>query len=120
MKHILTGKHGEAIAAQFLADKGYRIVARNYRSGRGEIDIIAWADEKLLVFVEVKTRASEAFGGPEASVTVRKQRILSRTAGAYMEEIEYDWVVRFDTIAVLHKNGQTIEIRHHEDAFFLG
>jgi putative endonuclease len=117
--HIDTGNQGEALAAQYLAEKGYRIVERNYRAGRGEIDIIAWLGDKLLVFVEVKTRAYEAFGGPEAAVSLAKQRVLLRTAGAYMESIGYEWAIRFDVIAVLLPEAGAPVIRHHEDAFFV-
>jgi putative endonuclease len=116
-KHLLTGEQGEQIAADYLIDKGYRIVARNFRHSRGEIDLIAWWGDKLLVFVEVKTRHHELFGGPEEAVTVKKQRLLARTAGAYMEAIGYDWAIRFDVVAVLLEHDKVKEIRHHEDAF---
>jgi putative endonuclease len=112
------GKRGEQIAAEFLERKGWRIAECNWRAGRGEIDLIAWAHEKLLVFVEVKTRAGEGFGGPEEAVDARKQDIMARTAGAYMEQIGYDWEIRFDIVAVLLKGDQLLEIRHVEDAFF--
>jgi putative endonuclease len=112
------GRRGEDLAADFLSQKGYRIVARNYRAGRGEIDLIGWWGERLLVFFEVKTRRSEAFGGPEEAVTPRKQRVLMRTAGAYMESIGYDWAVRFDVVAILLRDEVLLDIRHHEDAFF--
>lgn len=112
------GKQGEQIAAEFLERKGWRIAERNWRAGRGEIDLIAWAEERLLVFVEVKTRAGDGFGGPEEAVDARKQDILARTAGAYMEHIGYDWEIRFDIVAVLLKGDKVLEIRHVEDAFF--
>lgn len=113
-----TGKRGESIAAAFLERKGWRIAERNWRAGRGEIDLIAWAQERLLVFVEVKTRAGDGFGGPEDAVDARKQDILARTAGAYMEHIDYDWEIRFDIVAVLLRGDKVLEIRHVEDAFF--
>jgi len=112
------GEIGEQIAADFLTKKGYRIVERNYRAGRGEIDIIAWVHDRLLVFVEVKTRNSELFGGPEGAVTAAKQNRLLRTAGFYMESIGYDWEIRFDVIAVMFDHGALRELRHIEDAFF--
>jgi putative endonuclease len=113
-----TGSRGEDLACSHLEAKGYRIVERNYRAGKGEIDLIAWLGDQLLVFIEVKTRANESFGGPEEAVTRRKQHVLMRTAGAYMEAIGYEWAVRFDVVAIIMKNGQVREIRHHEDAFF--
>lgn len=112
------GATGEQIAADFLSKKGYQIVERNYRAGRGEIDIIAWAHERLLVFVEVKTRNSELFGGPEGAVTAAKQNRLLRTAGFYMESIGYDWEIRFDVVAILLDRQSLREVRHLEDAFF--
>lgn len=120
MKHIETGKSGENIAADYLEQKGFRIVERNYRAGRGEIDLIAWVNDDLLVFIEVKTRSSDQFGGPEGAVTAKKQDLLARTAGIYMESIGYEWAIRFDIVAVLLVNNTVSEIRHVEDAFFPG
>lgn len=116
--HLDTGRHGEQIAVEFLQNKGWRIAERNWRLGRGEIDVIAWPHDRLLVFVEVKTRAGDGFGGPEGAVDARKQDLLARTAGAYMERIGYDWEIRFDIVAVLLKGDKVLEIRHVEDAFF--
>lgn len=117
-KNQETGKLGEDLAVQFLEQQGYRIAARNYRAGRGEIDIIAWAEPQVLVFIEVKTRQSSAFGGPEEAIHAKKQSLIARTAGAYMESIDYQWAIRFDTIAVLLRPRAAPEIRHYEDAFF--
>jgi len=116
--HIDTGKRGEALAAEFLERKGWRIAERNFRAGRGEIDLIAWAGDRLLVFVEVKTRRDDGFGGPEEAVDARKQDMLARTAGIYMERIDYDWEIRFDIVAVLLRGDEVREIRHVQDAFF--
>lgn len=113
-----TGQRGEFLATEFLERKGWRIAERNWRAGRGEIDVIAWAHDRLLVFVEVKTRASDGFGGPEEAVNARKQDIMARTAGIYMEHIGYDWEIRFDIVAILLKGDKVLEIRHVEDAFF--
>jgi putative endonuclease len=115
-----TGTKGEDIAATHLEAKGYRIAERNYRAGRGEVDLIAWQGDRLLVFVEVKTRATESFGGPEGAVSARKQHVMARTAGAYMEAIGYDWAIRFDVVAIILKDDVVKEIRHVEDAFFPG
>lgn len=118
MTNVEIGRRGEAVAREFLEQKGYRVAALNFRAGRGEIDIIAWAHDRLLVFVEVKARAGEGFGGPEEAVGYKKQELMARTAGIYMEQIDYDWEIRFDIVAVLIKNDQVLEIRHIEDAFF--
>lgn len=117
--HLHTGRQGEDFVANFLTERGYRIAERNYRAGRGEIDLIAWWGDRLLVFVEVKTRSHDSFGGPEAAVSLAKQRVLLRTAGAYMEQIGYEWAVRFDVVAVILRRGEVLDIRHHEDAFFV-
>lgn len=116
--HLETGQAGEAAAAAYLEEKGWRIAERNWRAGRGELDIIAWAHDSLLVFVEVKTRSSDGFGGPEDAVNAKKQDLLARTAGLYMEHIGYDWEIRFDIVAVFVKGSTVQEIRHVEDAFF--
>ncbi|MBK8557206.1 MAG: YraN family protein [Lewinellaceae bacterium] len=112
------GEFGEDIAAAYLTRKGYRVVARNYRAGRGEIDIIAWQGEQLLVFVEVKTRSGENYGGPEQAITRRKQQLIMRTAGAYMASIGYEWAIRFDSVAIILYRQKVLDLRHHEDAFF--
>ncbi len=116
--HLLKGIDGESLAATFLEKKGWRIAARNWRGGRGEIDIIAWADDNLLVFVEVKTRSSDSFGGPERAITARKRKKLAHTAGLYMESIGYEWEIRFDVVALVLRQGKLIDLRHVEDAFF--
>ena len=112
------GVWAECLAGFYLNMRGYKIVARRYKTQHGEIDLIAWAGERLLVFVEVKTRSGDGFGGPEEAVDARKQDILARTAGIYMEQIDYDWEIRFDIIAVLLKGDKITAIRHAEDAFF--
>jgi putative endonuclease len=101
------GKWGENIAADYLSAKGYSILARNIRTPYGEIDLIANLPGKLpsesdiFVFVEVKTRATSAFGNPEESVNSRKQAHLLSSAQYYMQvhpEMNSDW--RIDVIAV--------------------
>lgn len=118
MTHITKGKKGEDLAAEYLEEKGWRIAERNYRAGRCEIDIIAWAHERLLVFVEVKTRSHDGFGGPADAVDLKKQDRMARTAGFYMEQIGYDWEIRFDIISIILKNEVVENFTHIEDAFF--
>ncbi len=114
------GKTGELIACQYLEGQGYEIVEKNFRAGKGEIDVIAWSPGKprVLVFFEVKTRSSDFFGSPEAFVGKEKQRIVAATAGAYMQKIAYDWAIRFDIIAVLIRKSGVPDVRHIEDAWF--
>ncbi|MBL7774768.1 MAG: YraN family protein [Saprospiraceae bacterium] len=118
MDHIETGKTGEAIAARYLQEKGYRIVRQNFRSGKGEVDLIAWSPQGCLVFIEVKTRALDGFGGPEEAVDRKKQDLIARTAGAFMAQIGHEGELRFDIISVLLERGAAKSIRHAEDAFF--
>ena len=77
-EHLDTGKQGEDKAAEFLADKGYEIVVRNYRYRHAEIDIIA-KKNKILAFVEVKTRTNLSYGMPEEFVDVTKRRLIILT-----------------------------------------
>lgn len=110
------GSKGEELAVDFLKKKGYRILTRNFRFQHGEIDIIA-EDGYVLVFVEVKTRKSMEYGSPEESISVRKRKLLRRTAEGYMytKKIE-DRECRCDVIAIEYQNN-VCEIRHLVDAF---
>src|SRR3989441_5149534 len=77
------GEEGERAAARFLEARGYRILERNYRTRRGEIDLIA-EDGRILVFVEVKVRLDDRFGGPAAAITPAKQARIARLAQQYL------------------------------------
>ncbi|WP_128547137.1 YraN family protein [Larkinella soli] len=115
-QHNETGKEGEAIAGRFLENKGYRILERNFRYGHTEIDLIA-QKEKLLLFVEVKTRSGNRFGHPEEFVSSAKVRLVMRAAEHYIFAKDWPHDVRFDIVAVLTTpNG--IEVSHIEDAFY--
>lgn len=107
------GKWGENIAKDFLADKGYRIKAINYRHRRFEIDVIAQKNN-WLVFVEVKMRKSTAFGYPEDFVNRKKLSNLQRAAEAYIEEQRWGGWIRFDIIAIEAYNNQ-YDISHFMD-----
>lgn len=94
------GKTGESIAVRFLRSRGYRILEQNYRTGLGEIDIIA-KDRNTLVFVEVKARQSNRFGNPKYSVTVRKQRKISMVALQYLKSTAQTRArARFDVVSI--------------------
>ncbi len=118
-QHIKTGKQGEALALAYLKEKGYEILATNWRYRRSEIDIIA-KDQKTLVFIEVKTRSSDYFGKPEVAVTERKKQLLIDAGTAYMQEIMHTWEIRFDIIAIVLRSENDVEITHYIDAFFPG
>ena len=83
------GTYGEKVAAAFLRKRGYRILTRNYRTLEGEIDLICRCRD-LLVFVEVRTRATTDFGRPAETIDTRKQEALRRTARRYMEMLGRD------------------------------
>ena len=116
-EHLRQGRLGEEAAYRHLCRLGYTVVARNYRTrnGRGEVDLIAWHDQKL-VFVEVKTRSSEEFGTPESAVDSRKRRQIVRAAGEYLRRAGLEWgCARFDTVGVAW--GEPIRIEVYRDAF---
>jgi putative endonuclease len=94
------GRRGEALAAEHLAAAGYRILDRNPRQGGGEIDLVA-EERGMVVFVEVRSRASARFGGPAASITREKQARLSRAAEGYLAARGWsERPARFDVVAV--------------------
>jgi putative endonuclease len=110
------GSWGEDTAAKYLVDKGYEIKDRNVRTKYGEIDILA-QQGGVLVFVEVKTRNSTAFGFPEESVTQLKQQHLQDAAQEYLQlhpEQTGEW--RIDVISVLRISSNEPEIAHIENA----
>ena len=110
---------GEDVAAEALRKGGYRIVARNHRCRRGEVDLIAEKGE-LLVFVEVRTRSTAAFGGPEETVDARKQRRVIAAARDFLAQRRGPAkAARFDVIAVVDgPAGPTLT--HFENAFDSG
>jgi putative endonuclease len=112
------GAAGESAAASWLEAHGYRVLARNVRSRGGEIDLVARLAD-LVVFVEVKSRTSAAFGHPSEAIVGRKQRRLARLASAFLQSHRLDrCAVRFDAMAVrLGREGEVVEIEHIPDAF---
>lgn len=114
--HNELGKLGEELAIKHLRSLGYKILEQNWHYGREEIDIIA-KDGDTLVIVEVKTRASAYFGEPEFAVTRSKQRILVRTAEAYINKFDLHCDTRFDIISVVVGPTER-KIHHIEDAFY--
>lgn len=81
------GARGEALAAGFYLERGYEVVARNWRSAGGEIDLVVRRGREL-VFCEVKTRLTDRFGTPAEAVTQAKQRRIRRLATAYLVDLE--------------------------------
>jgi putative endonuclease len=97
---IRPGDEGERAAAKFLERRGYRILAYNYRTRLGEIDLIA-EDKGTLVFIEVKVRATDRFGGPAMAITVAKQARIARLAQQFLtaRRLE-DRPCRFDAVLI--------------------
>lgn len=110
-----TGNYGESKAIEYLEANDYLVIFRNFRYKRGEIDIIARKGE-LLVFVEVKTRRSEAYGFPEESIDDKKIEMIRATAEGYCEANKWLGPIQFDIISII-SNKQTFELEHFEDAF---
>lgn len=115
---VSLGKRGEDLACAELERLGYAIVARRFRTRVGEIDIVA-RDGGVLVFVEVKTRRSTAFGTPLEAVTFTKRRRLCAMAGEYLARQARGARCRFDVVAV-SLNGGTVRIDVVRSAFDLG
>lgn len=111
------GKLGEKIAAEFLAENGYTILAKNWHFGKYEADIIA-SDGNNLVFVEVKTRNTDIFGHPASFVSRTQQLNLAELAEAYLEKFPEKYLdIRYDVISIIIQNNcHTIE--HFRDAFW--
>ncbi len=112
------GKHGEAIAKEYLVKKGYEIVKENFRFQRAETDIIVKDEaKKLLVFVEVKTRRNKKFGEPEEAVTEQKMQQLVKSAEGFLMKTEgyEDYDRRFDIVAII-SDGKKDIINHIENA----
>jgi len=110
------GETGERVAARWLARHGWTVLARRYRSGHRDIDVVAERGGTV-AFVEVKTRRSERFGGPVGAVGWRKQRELSRSASVWVDRHgRPDLAYRFDVIGVVIR-GESVRLRHVENAF---
>ncbi|AMS28090.1 hypothetical protein AEM51_06265 [Bacteroidetes bacterium UKL13-3] len=109
------GQLGEDIAVKYLERKGYTILARNYRFGHVELDIISTYQNEV-VFVEVKTRTSDGMAYPEKAVGKSKQRNIRLAAENFVEENQIILPARFDIIAIV--KGEKFEVEHIEDAFY--
>lgn len=116
-EHLRRGELGERAAKQHLQKLGLKFLTANFRSERGEIDLI-FRDEDCLVFVEVKTRSSEEWTRPAAAVDARKKRLLSQTALDYLRLLTNPQVkIRFDIVEVLLRDGAVREVRHLPNTF---
>ena len=116
-EHLRRGELGERAARKHLQSLGLKFLTANFRSARGEIDLV-FRDDDCLVFAEVKTRSDESWTRPAAAVDARKRRLLSQTALDYLRLIKNPEVkIRFDIVEVLLQDGKVREVRHLPNAF---
>mgnify|MGYP002856445104 CR=1 FL=1 len=116
-EHNDLGRWGEEVAADYLEQKGYRVVERDWHSGHRDLDIVA-LDGDVMVFVEVKTRCNRMFTDPESAVNYRKIRHLQAAANHYIQYRHVDNEIRFDIVTVTGTIGTvTPQIEHIIDAF---
>ena len=111
-------RNGENIAAEFLENKGYKIVARNYRTQTGEIDIIAFNGNRL-TFIEVKTRKTETLGPPEYSITRAKITKIRKVASQFIKREKGglgNLLLSFEVVAV-DLTGEEPVVRHIRNIF---
>ncbi|MGZ3465033.1 MAG: YraN family protein [Gemmatimonadaceae bacterium] len=118
------GRKGERVAERWLTVHGWEIAERRFRNGRRDIDLVATRPERdgpgrTVAFVEVKTRASDDFGGPVSAVNWRKRRELSRSAKVWISRFEKPGdTFRFDVIGVILE-AEKVRVQHVENAFLL-
>lgn len=109
---------GEQAASEHIVGLGYNILEKNWLRRKSEIDIIAM-DHDVMVFLEVKARTSDAYGMPQHTVGMKKEKLMAEGAAAYMSERGHEWTFRFDVIALLlDQAGKVIRLEHFTDAFF--
>lgn len=112
MGRLGLGKEGELLAVEYLLNKGYLILERNFRTPFGEADIIAKKDEQIII-IEVKRRKSDKFGEPYLAVNYKKQKKLKNIAMYYLCKLKKEYPFRFDVISIKDKT-----IEHIENAFY--
>ena len=114
------GRHGEQLAAQHMERLGFSIVARNYRTRHGELDLVAF-DGRALVFAEVKTRRASGAGSPWDNLHLRKRAQVRRMAAAYLNQVPdrpRGQTLRFDAIGItIDAQGGLVALEHLEGAF---
>ncbi len=117
MNNSTRGRLGEDIAVEALRKLGYRILIRNYRFGKAEVDIIAQKDS-VLAFVEVKWRSNNLFGDPQNFVSKQQQKRLIAAADHYVRSNDLDINVRFDVVTILEKK-QIVQSKLSKTLFFV-
>ncbi len=118
-EHLRRGRLGEEAARRHLQSLGLKFLTANFRSDRGEIDLV-FRDGECLVFIEVKTRTAGGWVRPAGAVNARKRRLLSMTALDYLKRLPDRRVsIRFDIVEVLLNDGEVREVRHLPNSFAL-
>lgn len=110
------GKKAEELAAEYLQKNGYKILVRNFRYQKAELDLVA-EKGSLIVVVEVKARSTYVFNLPQEAVNKRKIKLIVSAANYFMEEYNKNQEVRFDIISVLPDENKNLMIEHITDAF---
>lgn len=110
------GHQAEDLAVDFLINKGYLILARNFRYQKAEIDIIAEFQNRIII-IEVKARSTDVFNLPQEAVNKKKIKLLVMATDYYLEENKINKEVQFDIISVLMDENKDLVITHIENAF---
>ena len=117
MSNISIGKIGEELTEEYLINRGYRIIERNYKNKIGEIDIVAFCED-ILVFIEVKTRTSLNFGYPYEAVNRKKKEKIVKTSLLYLSiNFSNNIQCRYDIVEVYINREKAYKINHYENAF---
>ncbi len=115
-EHYDFGKEAELLACDFLKEKGYLILAQNYRYQKAEIDIIA-EYQNTIIIIEVKARSTDAFILPQEAVNKKKIKLIVMAADHFVQKINTEQEVRFDIISILPDEKNQLQITHIESAF---
>lgn len=119
MRKIEIGRFGELLAKEYFKNAGYTILAENYRTLLGELDLVIKKNDTI-IFVEVRTRSTISHGSPEESITRSKRERLIRLALQFCaQHCLYAQNLRFDVVAI-NIVGEKSEIKHISNAFFAG
>lgn len=117
--HNDLGRWGEQVAADYLETKGWFIRHRDWRNKHLDLDIVCIDEEmSMLLFVEVKTRSTDAFGDPDLAIDLQKKNNILRAAAKYVRDYRLEHLeLRYDTISVVGTPGNIKKVEHKENAF---
>lgn len=116
--HNELGKSGEELTKEYFTNKGFTILATNWRFRNAEIDLVVQKNNFISI-IEVKTRSSNAFGEPSTFVNKQKQKLLIQAAEWFCEQKNLDDVeINFDVVSIILKKDNSFSIEHIENAFY--